>query len=82
MHIFYFPSDFVFNTEQCAQILGCCVKTVINNIQRKNKTSRYYLKARKNSNDGPYLIYAADLREYIERTYVGSEIRTDKKQVA
>jgi hypothetical protein len=81
MQVFSLPPDFIFNTEQCAQILGCCVKTVTRNIKRP-ATSRYHLRARKNVNDGPYMIYAEDLRAFIERTYVGAEIRTDKKQVA
>lgn len=71
------PNDFCFDVEQAASIALCSPQTIRAHIQRyvKDPQDRYALKARQNTPGGKVWIYASDLRDYLERTVIGAEIR-------
>lgn len=71
------PAQFTFSVEQVAALCGCSGQTIRRNILRE-VTDRYYLKARKNDLNGPYVIAASDFVDYLKRTQVGAEIRTSE----
>jgi hypothetical protein len=72
--IFQLPHDFTFTAEQVAQILGCSVQTVRRNADRP-EGDRFRLPARQNTPGGALIIYAHDLEDFIQRTYIGAQVQ-------
>jgi len=67
----HLPPDFAFSPEQAAQVCCCDVQTIYRAIKKAagDPQARYGLKARRNTKTGPFVIYHADLKDFIERTY-------------
>lgn len=74
--IFHLPKNFAFSVDQAAKILSCHPDSIRAAIKRKG-SGRYHLPARQNTRGGAYVIYAHDLRDFIERTYVGAMVHND-----
>ena len=71
------PNDFAFDVEQAARIACCSPQTIRAHVERygKNPKDRFAIKARQNTPGGKVWIYAADLKDYLERTIVGAQVR-------
>jgi hypothetical protein len=58
--------------DQVAKLCLCSKDTVYANIKR-DPSSRYYLRAYQNTNNGPLIIYPRDFEDFRQRTQVGKE---------